>query len=195
MSTATAKVDPKAHAKPEPPHIKATFAGQFYKATGGGKGKEYHPYQKTVRIPLSAVTYEKLTPIAYFHKYNKAKLLQQLGGLDLRLCELVEVEGTLPKLPFEHQLLWTPDYNALREIAESIGPKKYISVDLATNERSSHVTELDPNLYPSPVLLRQAIRTILEEPEAFDREQKRLQEADKAAPKTMEAEIAALGDD
>lgn len=194
MSTKTVEALAK-HAAPAPPHILATFKGTFYKSVGG-KGKEYVPWEKTVKVPLSAVSYKNHTPIGFFRRYKEAKLMTELGGAGIRTIELTKVDGSLPpNLSFQQELQWTADFDKLREIAERVGEKEYIHVDLMTDEKEKKYVTINVNMYPDPTKLRDAIKMILEEPEAFAREQKKLEDRDAAAPKNMEAEIASLADD
>jgi hypothetical protein len=178
----------------EPPSIKATYAGTYYKKTADGY--EHVPFEKTYRWPLQAVANKDFTPLGLFHRYKKTKLMEKLGGTNVRIVQLVKVEGDLPPIrdPL-HRLNWIADYAQLVKYAEEIGTVPYIHVDLRTGEREQRETAVDPHLYPDANSLRQAIKLILTEPEAFDREQQKLERKDSMVPKSMEAEIAALSDD
>ncbi len=193
--TTAAQLKQNATAQPaEPPSIKATYAGTYYKKVG--KGYDYVPYAKTVRWPLSAVLNEGYTPIGLFHRYKKKKLMEAVGGIDTRIVELVKVEGELPRIKNDaHRLNWIADHAELVAFAAEIGEVRYVHVDLKTDERTTMTVELNPHLYPDVASLRHAIKMLITEPEAFDREQGKLAQKDAAIPKNMEAEIAALADD
>lgn len=195
------KIDPNKIAKALPPHLECTFAGHFYKSVGGGKGKEHAPFEKTVKVPLSVVMYEGLSPIGFFEKYHARKMVAELGGViaaegrQTRICDLVATKGDLPNsLMIERKLLWTASVEGLKEIADGIPTQRYIQTDLATGEQAQKQVTIKPELFPDPTKLRDAISLILSEPEAFAREQQRLIDKDAAAPKSMEAEIAELLD-
>ncbi len=122
--------------------------------------------------------------------------MSEVGGADLREIYLFKVEGELPRIKVaEHELDWMCDLPALVKFAEDLGERPYQHVDLKTNERENRRVEMNPHLYPDVQSLRQAIKLLLSEPEAFDREQEKLAKKDAAIPKSMEAEIAALADD
>jgi hypothetical protein len=194
-AAAIARMNAAAPAPPPTPTVRCTFGGQYYKAAGGSKGKEYMPFEATVEIPLSAVSYTGTKPIALFKKYYGESLLRQYGAPEngWRNVELFKVEGELPQsLPFDHELDWTADYDRLRLLAQRVGKRVYDEVDLKEDTKTRKEVEIIADMYPSPSRLREAIRRILSEPAAFAKEQQALIVKDSNIPKQMESEIAAL---
>jgi hypothetical protein len=177
-----------------PPHVIATFEGTVYKAANGGKGRETAQFKAEVKIPLSAVANTDFTPVSLFRKYYAQKALMEIPGVNVSIqrANLTQVEGALPLLPFDHELHWTANREALLDMCKRYGKKQYVAIDLMDDKPKSKAVELRPELYPTAQSLRNALRRIQEEPEAFDREQGKLAARAAGIPAEMEAEIAQL---
>ncbi|HEY9791435.1 MAG TPA: hypothetical protein V6D22_13610 [Candidatus Obscuribacterales bacterium] len=211
MSSATKSPDAalreavQGKSKSLPPHVVATFTGDYYKSAGT-KGKDYAPYTKEVKVPLSVIEFEGLTPVAFFEKHHAEKMVRELGGIvsadsrHTRICELVEVKGDLPRgITLDQKLNWTADYAKLREIAIDMGKVSYVRIDLMDEKRYQESVAIIPELYPTAAKLRNAIKTLSnpDSREAFARDQAKLEQdykEGKGMPKDMLAEIAALAD-
>lgn len=194
----TKQIDAKAiasHQPTEPPHIKATFAGTYYKSVGGNAGKEFVPFEHTVKFPLSAVQAETYTPVALYRKYKEKTYMKKLGGAGVRQIYLVKVEGDLPRMSLEHELNWTASYQELLDLALKAGEKHYTKINRQTEARERASVFIRPELFPSPDELRFGLKLLMDDPEAFDMHQERLAKADGKIPKNMEADIAALMSD
>lgn len=179
-----------AQAKAKTPFIEAFFKGTYYK--GSAAGTEPVPFEVKAKIPVSWVQDPNLNPPFVFKKFFAQRLLDQTPS-NIRFVELVRT-GELPShLPLNQELDWTADYEKLVQIAQNIGKRPFISVNLEDGTQKQGSVEVDVNLWASPSELREAIRRCVADAEAFSKEQKSRAESSVIAQRNMEAELADLG--
>lgn len=157
-----------------PPHLVANFKGTYWK--GGGKGTEAVHFEQEVKVPLSFLLHNNLTPIGIFKNKLANRVLHNLPGYNgVRTCRLVSCSELPEDLSLNQQLNWTARHAGLAAIAKT------------------HTPIVEPSLWPDPNDLREAVRRCKQEPDVFIKEQEARKHGDFATHRQLEDDLAALG--
>lgn len=183
-----------------PPHVVATYAGQYYKGVNS-KELDHKAFEFTIRVPLPLVLDPSQTPCSIFvTHYAKRHLLKAHGESKTRLVNLIRCVG----VPFEslkdnHMLDWITDYNDMAHVAKycrvEYAPYDPLVIEPGYVPKPKQVAEIRLELWPDIDSLRAAIKQFRQDPEGFDILQKRRAEKGNVTYMTgINQMIAALGD-
>lgn len=174
-----------------PEYVECHFTGSFYKAVSKDANESQH-FDVTVKVPTSIISRD-VTPPYVFRRFFAAKVLgSNPGYAGVRSVYLKSTAGEIPQyLPLSKQLNWLTDMARLRVIAESQRGSKPVY-----NEEgevvSAEEVRIDTALYTNSADLAAAIKRLLTEPSAFDKEQEELRKLASSSSVEIENEIAML---
>lgn len=184
------------NAKQEQEYVTATFQGLYFK--GVASGKEAVPFKVNIKVP-----FECIRNPAYHPAWVMQKLASKLFGKDtayggLRNFELT-VTSKLPTdlNPLEH-LNWTAGYYDLVALIKRYATDRvYHPLDPSEGTPlPSQKVSVVHELFSTPASLRNAIKRCINDPEAFDKEQKKLlkkwDDKDTKATRALDNELMQL---
>lgn len=161
-----------APAAQQPQFIEATFAGDHFTTD-----KKLAQYKCTVKIPVSALSRDDVSPIGLF-KYKLAAKPTVLGSIPgfngVRVCTLVATSA-LPPLPDKYLLPWLGKRADLVNYAK----QRKMNINFEYHETADKV--------------RWAINTYQDDPTAYAKWAERYAKSAKAAQIELDDEFAALG--
>jgi hypothetical protein len=174
-----------------PPHIECVFTGAFYKSVSKDVNEPQH-FEITVKVPTSVISRD-VTPPYVFKRFYAGKVLgQQPGYSGVRSVFLKSTVGEIPyNLPLRKQLNWMTDTVRLRTIAESQRGSRPVYNEEGEVVGSEEV-KIDIALYSNPADLAAAIKRLLDEPDAFAKEQEEIRKLANSSSNDIESEIALL---
>lgn len=185
-----------------PPHVVATFAGQFYKGINS-KELDHKPFEFVIRIPMPLVLDPTQTPCSIFvTHYAKRHLLKTHGETKTRLVNLIKCVGVpFESLQYDHMLSWITDYNDMAAVASQCkaeyAPYDPLVIEPGYVPKPREKAEIRLELWPDIDSLRSAIRQFrsTEGPEGFMILQKnRAEKGNVTYMAGVNALISALGD-
>lgn len=190
---ATKQVDDVMAVRPSqlPPHVDCVFTGSFYKSISKD-ANESQFFEVSVKVPISLVSRD-VTPAYVFRRFFAAKMLgAQPGYSGVRSVQLKATTGEIPQaLPLRKQLYWLTDMTRLRTIAESQRGRKAVYNEEGEVVDTEEVL-IDTSLFSTPAELAAAIRRLIDEPDAFAKEQEEIRKMANSGTSDIESEIYAL---